>query len=150
MADANLVLFFYWLSCNISMLIGSTLPGSAAFLLHWECFAYWQRICSLSISGFWAKEESEYCKFGSWSGTFLLFILSNLNALPLLDETRGFFLDAVLEYHLLFDVVIRLKVHQNWKGLCKQFSLLEMLWTRELLEVGKHLFYFQAYLLLIS
>lgn len=44
---------------------------------------------------------------------FLLFILSNFNALPLLDEIRGFFFDAVLEYHIFFDVVIRSKVHQN-------------------------------------
>lgn len=131
------------------ILIDSTSLAFSASLLHWECFACWWHICALLFTGVWAKEESEYCEFGSWSGTFLFFILSTLIFYHF-SRDKGFLSWRCPWYDLFLDVIIRSKVHQNWKGLCKQFSLSEMLWTRELLEVGKHLFDFKRILLLIS
>lgn len=107
---------------------------------------------TMSFTGFWATEKSEYCKFSSGSGKYfsLLFVylsfswgeggrkggkvVTSMSWVQDLEATIWGEKELQLESrsHLyLKNILTRSEIQRNWRELCKQSFHLEMHWTRE-------------------
>lgn len=106
---------------------------------------------TMSFTGFWATEKSEYCKFSSGSGKYfpLLFVylrfswgeggakggkvVTSMSCVQDLEAAiRGEKRASVgIKISHLKNILTRSEIQRNWRELCKQSFHLEMHWTRE-------------------